>query len=278
MRRARADHGKKSPRGGMLSALVVVAVGLALTASQPSCMLLISAETYPGPCRFDGADTQCGACVRAQCQEAMNGCCGDDACLPLVKSVETCALTHDASCDDLRGARHPPNGKIPSPLAVCAVDQCGAVCDRLAGASQTRCKEPALGEGSTCTCEAAPAFTGSSTGKTAKGEPANDFVCGATTFPETICCAPRNWPSVGQECTCSALSCTPSPGGCFCSSRSFTPEQRQCSGLHCCVESDNCECNARECFEFETPVARCEVAAVGCKKDQVRVDSCSARR
>jgi hypothetical protein len=236
-----------------------------------SCVLLISPDTYPGPCQLAaaGSETQCGICIRTRCQARVDDCCRDNACLPTLRAAEECSAKHDGRCDELRsgGSSNNSSNSSGSPLAACIVASCSLVCDKLVGVSQTRCKEPPLGEGNTCTCESAE-------------QNGNDAICSSAVYPETVCCAPAGWPAIGQECTCQALRCTPSPEGCFCSLGSFTPDRRECSGLHCCIENDACSCKQRECFDFETkaPDNKCQAAFVGCKKGQVRVDSCSVRR
>jgi hypothetical protein len=226
---------------------------LLFVASLASCMLFIQPDEYGSVCRFKGEDTQCGACITTKCQDAVNACCRDESCD--VTRVESCAQYLNVDCDyDARGNRA---------VTECIVRECGAVCDDFPGSPSTRCREPRLGEGAACVCEDVTAT--------------NEFVCNPKAFPDTLCCAPQGWPKPGLECTCRPLNCVPTNDGCFCRLVDFTPKQRECSAVHCCVDKDVCTCRADECSGFETEVESCNVNQVDCADGQIVVESCSAR-
>lgn len=221
------------------------------------CILAVSPERFGDTCRFDGHDTQCGACVVDQCQPAMNECCSDEACDPTVRAVESCASRHDESCGRIAGDA----GRFA--LAKCVTEKCGGVCVALAGTTLTSCREPLLGETGACACK----YTGGG----------NDFVCNPAAYRDTICCAPMGWPGAGLECECRPVECNPNPGGCFCLTVEGTPTERECTGEICCAQNDTCSCGPKPCFMFQTEVPSCGLATIGCGPNQKRVETCSLR-
>jgi hypothetical protein len=222
------------------------------------CILAVSPERYGDTCRFEGEDTQCGACVVDRCRTEMNDCCSDEACDATVRTVESCASRHDQSCAEIA------NGAGRFALARCVTEKCGGVCVAFAGSSLTSCKEPLLDESAACSCR----YSGGG----------NDFACNPAAYRDTICCAPNGWPGVGLECSCRPIECNASAGGCFCLTVEGTPTQRECTGPICCAQNDSCSCGSKPCFQFQTQVATCNLAAVGCRENQIRVDSCSLRK
>ena len=226
------------------------------------CMLVVSPDTYGDRCRFAGDDTsQCGLCVASRCRAEVDACCRDGACDATMRALDGCSDKHDGNCATLASSN--------TDLGRCVAAKCAAVCVTLTGTSATTCREPHLGEGSVCTCD------GASTA-------GNDFICSQAAYPDTICCAPPGWPAPGLACSCTPLSCTPTADGCFCALADFTPpKSRECSGgptSTCCADHDKCTCRARaSCYAGEHPVPSCEIRNVGCKENQQRVDSCSAR-
>lgn len=225
-----------------------------LLAMLASCILVVSPEEYGNVCRFRGEDTQCGTCIRAHCQGALNDCCRDVTCGSL-DHLDPCAEQRSSRCRDLVSHL--------DPFADCVKRECGAVCVELTGTPTTSCREPRLGEGAACTCSA--------------GGEANDDICSAVVYPGTLCCAPEAWPSPGLECKCQALDCRASPDGCFCRLADFTPKTRECSAVHCCASDDVCTCGSRACSSFEREVPTCAIGELRCAKGQKPVDSCSAR-
>lgn len=224
-----------------------------------SCILVVSPERYGDRCRLADGDSQCGACVVARCQTALDDCCLDDACGETLHAVETCASQHDTRCAT---AKDPARG----PLAKCVAESCGGVCVPLTGAPSTTCREPPIAEGGSCTCR----YAGPAAG--------NDFVCNGAAYAETICCAPQGWPAAGQECVCRSIDCTPKSDGCSCIAIEHGSRQSECSGRVCCSQNDSCSCGSRACFPgFEKTVPSCNLAQLGCARNQVRVDSCSLR-
>lgn len=223
-----------------------------------SCILVVSPERFGDTCRFSGRDTQCGACIADRCQAQIDDCCRDAACEGTLHAIESCAGHGGETCSAI--------GRDAGGFAVarCAAESCGAVCVARQGTSQTSCKVPLLGESAACLCR-----------DTATG--GNDFVCNAAAFPQTVCCAPDGWPAVGLECGCRAIECNPTTDGCFCLTVDSDPRLRECSGLICCAQNDSCSCGTRACFAFQTRVPSCNLAAIGCKPGQIRVDSCSVR-
>lgn len=225
------------------------------------CIFVVSPEEYGTTCRFQGEDTQCGACIATSCRAELNACCRDEACEQPLRDLDDCATRSSYACNTLRGVTIPA---VAGPLAQCVDRACGAVCFERKGTSTTSCREPRLGEGSACECAA-------------NGE-VNDFVCTPQAFPNAICCAPKGWPAPGLECSCRPLDCNPSPDGCFCRLVDFTPKQRECEGAtKCCVYEDTCTCRPRGCSSFEREVDSCAVDALDCAAGQERVESCSLR-
>lgn len=231
------------------------ALGILLIATLVGCIFVVSPEEYGTVCRFQGEETQCGACVAAKCRREIDDCCRDASCDDVMASLDRCTASHGEECVSLKNSQ--------APLSSCVARECGPQCERLTGQSTTSCREPRLGEGSACTCTS--------------GDDVNDVVCNPRVFPQTICCAPEAWPATGLECKCEALDCRASPDGCFCKLADFTPKQRTCEAVHCCVSEDVCRCTSEQCSGFERPVTSCSIAELGCAKGQKRVDSCSAR-
>lgn len=231
------------------------ALGFILLASLVGCIFVVSPEEYGTVCRFRGEDTQCGSCISTRCRQALDACCRDVTCGSL-DHLDPCAEERSSRCKDLVSHL--------DPFAECVKRECSATCVELTGTPTTSCREPRLGEGSACTCNS--------------GGEVNDVVCNPQAFPQTICCAPEGWPAPGLECKCEPLDCRSSPDGCFCKLADFTPKQRECSAVHCCVSEDVCRCTSEECSPtFEREVDSCSIAEVGCAKGQKKVDGCSAR-
>ena len=125
------------------------ALGFVLVASLVGCMLVVSPEEYGTVCRFRGEDTQCGACIAANCQAAVDECCRDEGCTQPLRSLDDCAEHHTQECNTLKGTTIPTSAVG---LAQCMKSKCDAACSELKGAPTTSCREPRLGEGSACTC------------------------------------------------------------------------------------------------------------------------------
>jgi len=240
----------------------VKSVGLVTVAALvASCMLVVDPATYGDHCKFEGADTQCGACVAAKCQADVDACCRDASCDGRMTLLDTCASKHDASCNEL--------GKGSDSLAACVARECSVVCVELRGTGGATCSEPKLAEGSLCKCS-----VGTTTG--------NDFLCSLATYPDTICCAPKGYPMPGLECSCRPLACRPNLDGCGCELAEATPDTRECSSMYCCANTaeydpDKCSCRSKDCFPFERRVPTCALREVACPKGLDRVESCSFR-
>lgn len=232
------------------------ALGLVVVAMLVGCIFVVSPEEYGTTCRFRGEDTQCGTCIATKCRRELNECCRDESCETTLSDVDDCAAHSSYACNVLKGTAR-------RSIAECVKRECDAVCVELRGAPTTSCREPRLGEGSACSCDAS-------------GE-VNDVICNSSAFPRTLCCAPKGWPAPGLACTCRPLECRPTNDGCFCSLADFTPKQRDCTALKCCVDQDKCTCRARDCFAFEREVESCDVGVLECADGQDRVESCSAR-
>jgi hypothetical protein len=242
-----------------------------------SCVLLVSPATYGERCKFEGEDTTCGRCLRDRCQGSIDACCTDDTCGATLGVLESCALHGDATCGDLtsRKALASHDGE----LATCATTRCGAVCRGFTGTSDTKCSEPVFGRGATCSCLPTPGA-------------GNDFLCSPETYVDTLCCASDSWPAPGFECSCLPLGCHGTPEGCSCALVDTPPDQKECGGpgaggaTTCCVsllDPDQCVCRG-SCFDQERKVPSCSLAAadangpaIGCKKGQKRVASCTLR-
>lgn len=233
------------------------ALGLFFPSALVGCILVVSPEEYGTTCRFEGEDTQCGTCIATKCGAELHACCRDASCDSVMFDVDDCAQHSSYTCSVLKGTAR-------RSIAECVKRRCDSVCVELKGSPTTSCREPRLGEGSACTC-------------TANDGEVNDFICSPQTFPSTLCCAPKGWPAPGLECTCRPLDCSPTDEGCFCSLAEFTPKQRECTAVKCCVDKDKCTCRARGCFAFEREVESCNVDVVECAAGQDKVESCSVR-
>lgn len=254
---------RPSPRRRLrwLPVVVLLLVGPLLCTH---CILAVSDLPDPGPhCTFAGTSSQCGACIKAHCQDAVDACCGAMSCAPVLSKLESCTTRHDASCN-IFGSRPPTSPSQGVALAQCVHSACSAACATLGGVSQTACHEQLLGEGTTCSCQVDPAN-------------ANDFICSEGTYPRTLCCAPAGWPAPGLECACRPLGCDPTSDGCYCDLVDYGPTERKCAGQTCCADQDSCTCRAGSCFSFETQVPACDIQAVTCAQGQHRVASCSVR-
>lgn len=242
----------RTPRTARLVGVAVCCVSLV------GCILAVDPERFGTTCHFEGEATQCGACIVAHCQQPLNDCCRDASCEAVVDAIDGCAANADQGCATVRADA--PRFDV----AKCIVDACDEVCSTREGTSQTACKEPLLAPGAACSCQVAG------------GAAANDVVCNQRAFPDTICCAPEDWPAAGLECTCKPVGCSSTTDGCICITANSVPERRTCDSTKCCVFEDQCICG-RSCFVQETPVESCSVATLGCAAGQKRVDRCSMR-
>jgi len=230
---------------------------LALT----GCILLVHGADGGETCRFAGETTECGVCVADRCRSEVDGACAESAARPALVLLDGCATTHDGRCDELRALGGSP---AAAALGACVRSKCSGACATSSGESVTSCREPPLGAEGGCTCES----NGS----------ANAFVCGRSTYPNTLCCASANWPAPGLACSCRPLGCTATNGGCTCTLVDFVkPDSPVCRGATCCAYEDNCVCRDRPCYPGEKQVEACGIDVVECPTGTKPVSGCSAR-
>jgi len=248
------DVGKARPPGGAaLFGLLSTLLG--------GCILLISPATGTTTCEFAGASTMCGSCVQANCQPAVNACCGDSTCTAL-SDLEACATQHGTTCTSLQSGAE--GGDAGAALAACIGQSCRGECQPYSGRGTTSCSEPDGVQGTACDCVLPDA-----------DDPVNDFVCSTAAYPGTLCCAPDGWPGPGLQCACDVLSCDASQQGCECSLAYYLPSSQVCQTPYCCAYGDGCSCRASACYTYETVVTSCNIAVVSCPMGQHQVDSCS---
>jgi len=194
-------------------------VVLALTLGA-GCVLFVPEAHVGDHCAFDGADTDCGACMRAFCTDPIDAACGDPAALKdVIPPMEACAARGDASCDTVPA----------SDVATCMRARCAAVCYARVGASATHCTDAFLAPSLACTCDTSG--------------PPNDLRCASAAYPRATCCAPVGWPAPGLECACAAILCAPLTDGCNCvlTDNLDAANASECHGLHCCASEDHCQ-------------------------------------
>jgi hypothetical protein len=236
------------------------------------CILLVSPSTGGEACRFSGASTACGACIEDECQSPVNACCDEASCESAVMPlVDGCASKQDSSCTTLAAAAA---SHAASKLASCVKEKCRGLCAAFSGTSETSCGEPALGGGQTCSC--------------VDSDAPNTLVCSAAVYPHTLCCAPSDWPKLGEQCDCLPSGCVPIEGGCSCSLVGDTAGNvsAECPGgvgVHCCKgtipsEGSVCRCTPAACEMGQTEVKSCGLKDLACGSGEISVPSCSASR
>jgi hypothetical protein len=243
------------------------AVVLVATALLAGCVLLVDvpANDFAAHCAFAGRGSDCGKCLVQRCQSALDACCGDGWCGGLMAQVEGCAATGDARCSAVRAAAASAQGDAAK-LAACLAEPCRGACAPISGTSSSHCGDTRFGLGTACACTVGTAAL-----------PANTYACDSQTFPDTRCCAPATWPSVGTECSCLAVSCGPVRDGCSCFlSDAFDPSAtRECRGDFCCQTASACRCGSQPCTGSEVAVASCGAATTPCAAKTVTLDRCS---
>jgi hypothetical protein len=229
-------------------ALIFVLVGIA------NCILFVSPSTGGPDCAFQGAETDCGKCLTAHCQSAINSACLDDTVLSL---VQECATKGDQACEI-----------IPqSDVATCLASQCGALCYSMVGQSRTNCTESAESLGLGCSCT--------------YGSNTNSLDCSDATYPRTRCCAPLDWPAAGETCSCNPVDCSTDTSGdhCSCSiaEKVSANSTGTCTGRYCCTTGNTCVCSDSMCPIESVQVCECDRGAFGCPAQTKAVDSCAIR-
>ena len=210
-----------------------------------ACTLVLDSPGALSPnCRFKGADTSCGTCIRDHCAEGLATCCGDANCQGGLDALDQCAGKDDqAACSTVR--------QDPI-LGSCVTASCKSVC---LGIGKGSCS----GSGSSCYCDDLA--------------PSDASTCSETSVGGGVCCASLGWPGSGLTCSCRAFRCKETADGCSCSSGGEGPDLT-CNGPHCCLSSSECRCSTTACESYEKPVADCSSARVACA-DDARVSSCS---
>lgn len=237
-----------------------IAVASALASSLLGCVLLVSPGTYGEHCRFDGASTPCGQCIRTRCEADVDGCCREGSCDSTLTALETCAAGDVAKCDAVASLRSSAEA-AKSGLGRCLDERCRSECSAPSARSKTKCSFPSFGQGQTCSC-------------TLSATP-NDVTCGEDALPKAICCAPEGWPADGLRCACKAPSCGATNDGCRCLLEDAPSEGETCSAKTCCARNDVCACSSLACLAGERSVPSCGRAELGCGPGLVRVKSCA---
>ena len=224
------------------------------------CVLLVSPPEGDEECRLGNSNTLCGNCIIEQCQEAVNDCCADSRCRELLTQIEDCARNTNESCEAFKELSF--GQATGSALSKCVQSKCPGRCEAV-GTSGTYCTDMLTSNQTACSCR--------------YGEASNELVCSPLEYPDTLCCAPAGWPSVGQNCTCQPIGCEPSPDGCVCLLVDYSHSvlSRACEGLYCCAFEDACRCGSTPCKSWETPVERCSLDALTCPTQQTQVATCS---
>jgi hypothetical protein len=254
----------------LLRRALLASVSIALSLPLSDCILLVHPTTGSLTCAFSGEDSLCGSCVKGECQDEVNACCGDDDCATALSNLDACTTKHGEECTSLEATGS--SDAAAAKLASCVRANCLGACQPFTGASMTNCSEPEDSEGTVCNCMLAQSDL-----------PANDFVCSSKVYAGTICCSADGWPAVGLSCECQALSCSTSTSGCFCMLVDYAPNQgtcfspgvTSCKAEHCCAQMDTCTCGSTPCSEFETAVPQCDIDHVSCPIGQKQFPSCS---
>ena len=213
--------------------------------SMSGCTLALdNPGTLTEQCRFKGSDTTtCGICVRDHCVDALAACCGDLNCQATLDSLDQCAGKSDqAACAKLRQALT---------LGSCVTSACKDVC---LGEGSGSC----LGSTSSCSCDDLA--------------PSDASKCSEMSVGGGSCCADFGWPGAGLSCNCQAFRCKETADGCTCNGGNGP--NPTCSGPHCCISAGECRCSQTACLSYESAVADCSSARIGCL-DKARVSSCS---
>jgi hypothetical protein len=234
------------------------------------CILFVSPATGGSACTFAGSSTACGSCIQKECQAEVNACCSDSTCeSSVMPTVDSCATKKDDTCETLEKATGPASSPEVA-LGACVTKACTSECGPAPSTSKTDCYAPSNGLGKLCSCRTGLGTT-------------NTFACSTATYPNTLCCAPVDWPQPGQECDCFPSGCEPTEeGGCICNLVDFSGcgVSATCGGEFCCAGSDpeegySCACGPVPCTTGETQVKSCGIEQLRCAKGTVPVASCS---
>jgi len=256
------------------------------------CVFLVNDLPEQGAtCGFEGdANTDCGACVKASCTTALNGCCGDATCLgATMPTLDRCAGRGETSACATLSSYVAPSVVIPgvtlggtptSSLRACVVSSCGGRCRGVltdGGATAPRtdgggavnggprsASVACFGTTDTCSCSWVP-------------ETPNRNACTAETVENALCCAEIGWPARGLSCNCQRVECKQTTDGCECASYINGPDSSCSRGAHCCVSStgSSCDCHDAPCDSLELEVSVCGRAALACSGDRVSVTACA---
>jgi hypothetical protein len=225
------------------------------------CVLAVPSASAGGShCRFAGAETACGACIRAECIDSVDACCFDDECGGIIADVDRCATS--GACGRVLDAAE--GGGAHRPLSECVARACGTACAG-AAANVTSCKPAYATSVDACSCE--------------PSSKPNDAICTEQGHPRLRCCAPPGWPGPALRCDCLAIICVPIADGCQCELSGIDDLGRatECNGVHCCANAslNTCACSSRACLPQETEVSTCTLDELGCPSGTSHVTTCS---
>jgi hypothetical protein len=233
----------------------------AVTVSLAGCILLVSPKDYGSTCHFLGMNTSCGSCIQSQCQDDVNRCCKDTSCSSKLAAVDECASGDGGACAEIAVMTASLN-RNGSALAVCIERSCPNSCVSHSSTSKTNCYVPEFCSGSACQCSYSPGTS-------------NDVVCSSSAFPETLCCAPEDWPAPGLHCSCEQLACCSTMEGCDCLLSQGPSTTHTCTASICCAYQNGCSCGNQPCLSQETQVTSCSLSVIGCPAGNKKVTSCS---
>ena len=243
--------------------MAVLAATSALIAT--SCILLVPAHEYGSSCAFANAGAVCGACLARECQPAIDQCCRSDGCTSTLPDLDACAGGDREACGrllDRMSSVAASNDDASLSLAQCISKSCAPACPYTVG-TVTRCAAPVLGSGATCHCDVS-------------AQP-NALECSRGAFPDTLCCAPDNWPSDGQRCSCLKWACSSNTVECSCLlGETWSPsDSPECTGANCCSDGDMCQCSSLPCRKDQRQVPSCSLSFAECAKGTHPVDRCT---
>lgn len=236
------------------------------------CVLLVDdVETFGKDCPIQGADTVCGTCLRANCQAAINACCGDSKCD--TTRIDQCALGACTAQFQGQAWEH------------CALSMCGTACGLvLDGGLDGSADAPTDVNDAAEDSFTPPTVTGCTTSfnscSCAAGASPNGVVCDKTRVENGYCCADASWPAFGN-CRCQKLSCETISGDCECGivqDGALSSCQPTTSLPNCCARPDfgTCLCSKKICESWVgNPVVACTPETTPCPNGGKSVTSCS---
>ncbi len=255
-------------------------LALSLLFVPAGCALVIDASSELGDeCSFDGSDDNlCGVCLALECQEAINGCCGDPGCQETMGLVDECATGDELACAEME------NEPAAEPIVRCLAEHCEELCGVYftdlpeggggGGAGGEGEGGGASSDGSSCSMYedfCLCSYSGPGSG--------NDVVCNETLFGGSACCAGFRYPEE-DSCSCEEVGCELNVtfDSCTCRTGVLDPSTpTSCGGgySYCCQTFNECRCsNDIPCDFNEVEVSTCSAATIPCPTG-LSVESCS---